>query len=127
MRLEGCSAWELKLIGNAIDIDKESHIRSSDISKALSHRAVADPLPASKAKSFDDSDLPIRKMPVYDPDSDISNLIYTIPAWINSVNRAQTNTDFQKISVAAKERTLAQLNRLLLAVISLEEDLRKEQ
>ena len=127
MRLEGCSAWELKLIGNAIDLDKESHIRSSDISKALSHRAVADPLPASKAKTFDDSDLPIRKMPVYDPDSDISNLIYTIPAWINSVNRAQTNTDFQKISVAAKERTLAQLNRLLLAVISLEEDLRKEQ
>ena len=124
MQLEGCSSWELKLIGNAINLDKECHIRSSDISKALSHRAVADPIPASK---FDDSDLPIRKMPVYDPDSDISSLIYTIPAWINSVNRAQTNTDFQKISVVAKERTLMQLNRLLLAVISLEEDLRKEQ
>lgn len=124
MQLEGCSSWELKLIGNAINLDKECHIRSSDISKALSHRAVADPIPTSK---FDDSDLPIRKMPVYDPDSDISSLIYTIPAWINSVNRAQANTDFQKISVVAKERTLMQLNRLLLAVISLEEDLRKEQ
>ena len=124
MQLEGCSSWELKLIGNAINLDKECHIRSSDISKALSHRAVADPITTSK---FDDSDLPIRKMPVYDPDSDISSLIYTIPAWINSVNRAQTNTDFQKISVVAKERTLMQLNRLLLAVISLEEDLRKEQ
>ena len=124
MQLERCSAWELKLIGNVIDLEKDGHIRSSDISKALSRRSTVDPPPATK---FDDSDLPIRKMPVYDPDSDISNLIYTIPAWINSVNRAQNNTDFQKISVVAKERTLAQLNRLLLAVISLEEDLRKEQ
>ena len=124
MQLERCSAWELKLISNAIDLENGGHIMRSDINKALSHRATVDPLPASK---FDDSDLPIRKIPVYDPDSDISSLIYTIPAWINSVNRAQTNTNFQKISVKAKERTLAQLNRLLVAVISLEEDLRKEQ
>ena len=124
MRLEACSAWELKLISSTVNHDNTSHIMSSDINKALSHKATVDLLPASK---FDDSDLPIRKMPVYDPDSDISSLIYTIPAWINSVNRAQVKTDFQKISVTAKERTLVQLNRLLLAVISLEEDLRKEQ
>ena len=124
MRLEACSAWELKLISSTVNHDNTSHIMSSDINKALRHKATVDLLPASK---FDDSDLPIRKMPVYDPDSDISSLIYTIPAWINSVNRAQVKTDFQKISVTAKERTLVQLNRLLLAVISLEEDLRKEQ
>ena len=124
MRLENCSSWELKLVSNTIDTSQSSHIRVSDINKALSHRAFADTYPVSK---FEDSELPIRKMPVYDPDSDISSLIYTIPTWVNSINRAQKNTDFEKISSIAKERTLLQLNKLLLAVIALEEDLRKER
>lgn len=127
VRLEACSSWELKLISNAVDPDKVSHIMSTDIDKALQHRSIADPMQASKGRSVDDSELPIRKMPEYDPDSDLSSLIYTIPAWINSVTRAQGKTDFQQITPAVKDRTIIQLNRLLTAVFSLEEDLRKER
>ena len=127
LRLEKCSAWELKLISNTIDSDKVSHIKSYDINKALSHSSSAEYMPTSKGRYLDDSELPIRKMPEYDPDSDISSLIFTIPAWINSITRAQRKTDFQQITPAAKERTIIQLNRLVSAVFSLEEDLRKER
>lgn len=127
LRLEKCSAWELKIISSTIDPDKVSHIKGYDINKALSHRSSTDYMSTLKGRPLDDSELPIRKMPEYDPDSDISSLIFTIPAWINSITRAQRKTDFQQITPTAKDRTIIQLNRLMSAVFSLEEDLRKEQ
>lgn len=36
----------------------------------------------------------LRSMPKFDPDADILNLIYTIPSWISSIDRAAKHTDF---------------------------------
>ena len=51
----------------------------------------------------------IRNMPKPDPDADISMLIYTIPSWVNSIQRTTTVSDFQLASADAKTRLRYQL------------------
>lgn len=46
----------------------------------------------------------IKNMPEYDPDAEVSSLIYTIPMWISSINRAKSATDMTKVSAVAKSR-----------------------
>lgn len=51
----------------------------------------------------------IKNMPEYDPDSDFSSLIYTIPSWISSIERVSTNASFDQISPATKDKLIQQL------------------
>ena len=46
----------------------------------------------------------LRSMPKFDPDADILNLIYTIPSWISSIDRAAKYTDFQKITAKSNHK-----------------------
>ena len=126
MEMEKFSSWELKLLRSCIREDTPSHIARTDISKIIQRRPSAKSPALASAKHSTDAELPIRKMPEYDPDSEISNLIYTIPAWINSIVRSQKNTDFQHVTPLARERTLMQLSRLEQAIVSIEDDLRKD-
>lgn len=127
LELEKFSSWELKLFKNNITPGRVSHIANADINDVIRHRPSSKSLSVTKGKPVVDSELPIRKLPQYDPDSEISNLIYTIPTWISSICRSQKNTDFQKITSSARDRTLSQLNRLSQAIASMEESLRKDQ
>ena len=127
LELEKFSSWELKLFKNNITPGRVSHIVNADINDVIRRRPSSKSLSITKGKSVVDSELPIRKLPQYDPDSEISNLIYTIPTWISSISRSQKNTDFQRITPSARDRTLSQLNRLSQAIASMEESLRKDQ
>ena len=51
-------------------------------------------------------------MPKPDPDAEISTLIFTIPSWINSIERTTTVSDFQQASEDAKNRLRYQLTVL---------------
>ena len=60
----------------------------------------------------------IHEMPKYDPDADILNLIYTIPSWISSIERARNNTDFNNTTMKSNQKLASQ-------IISLREVLEK--
>lgn len=51
----------------------------------------------------------VKQMPDYDPDGEISGLTLTIPSWIGSIRRAQSNADVSAISSQALERLAEQL------------------
>lgn len=127
LELERFSSWELKLFKTCITPGRVSHVVNADIDKVIRHRPSSKALSVTKGKPLVDSELPIRKLPQYDPDSEISNLIYTIPTWISSIARSQKNTDFQRITPLARSRTLDQLNRLSQTIESMEESLRKDR
>jgi hypothetical protein len=40
----------------------------------------------------------VKDLPEYDPDAQISSLTYTIPSWIDMIDKAFMNTDFTKVS-----------------------------
>lgn len=54
----------------------------------------------------------IHEMPKYDPDADILNLIYTIPSWISSIDRAANNTDFNSITMKSSWKLKEQIDLL---------------
>ena len=51
----------------------------------------------------------IHEMPKYDPDADILNLIYTIPSWISSIERARNNTDFKSTTMKSDQKLASQI------------------
>lgn len=63
----------------------------------ITHRHKPEPLPK------------IRNMPKPDPDAEISSLTYTIPYWINSIERTNTVANFPSASTEAKNRLRYQL------------------
>ena len=70
------------------------------VEKPATHRHKPEPTPE------------IRNMPKPDPDAEISTLIFTIPSWINSIERTTTVSDFQQASEDAKNRLRYQLTVL---------------
>lgn len=54
----------------------------------------------------------IKEMPRYDPDAEIASLALTIPSWISSIERAQSQTNMQLISADARQRIKVQLCQL---------------
>lgn len=80
------------------DIYRKLHLRSSPIrvkSKSLTKNHYEPPK--------------IKSMPEYDPDSDFSSLIYTIPSWISSIDRVSSTASFEKISPSTKDKLIHQL------------------
>lgn len=55
----------------------------------------------------------IKEMPEYDPDSEVSSLTLTIPSWIGSIQRAERNSDFSRITERAREKLIAELVNLI--------------
>ena len=55
----------------------------------------------------------IRKIPKYDPDVELAGLIFTLPSWLNSINRIY-EVDLKKVSNKTKKdlyERMLQLNR----------------
>lgn len=55
----------------------------------------------------------IKEMPEYDPDAEVSSLALTIPSWIGSIQRAERNSDFFKITERARAKLIYELNNLI--------------
>ena len=54
----------------------------------------------------------IKKMPEHDPDALVSSLSFTIPSWINTIQRTMSTTDITAISDDAREVIQIRLNEL---------------
>jgi len=69
---------------------------------------------------------PIKNMPAFDPDAEVSSLTLTIPSWISSITRTRKIADLQSASEPAKEKLRVQLRSLRQAtkamLRALEED-----
>ena len=69
---------------------------------------------AEKQKNYENAAViskSVKDMPEYDPDAEISSMIYTIPSWINSISRL-ISTDFSKVTNNAKLKLLNELDNL---------------
>ncbi len=60
----------------------------------------------------------IKDMPVFDPDAELSSLIYTIPTWIQWINRT-IKSDLERCSDTAKDSLKKELHDLKYSIESL--------
>jgi len=65
-----------------------------------------------KKPPIQQSEIPIKQAPKYDPDAEISSLSLTIPNWISSINRTRDITEFGNTTVDARKILESQLNHL---------------
>ena len=73
-------------------------------------------------------DLPIKKLPAFDPDAELSSLAFTIPSWISSIKRTRKNTKISQTSAQTRNQLRNQLSELedaitLMLLFINEEDL----
>ena len=68
----------------------------------------------------------IKDMPAYDPDGEVCSLALTVPSWIGSINRAQSLSDFTKVSESAGAKLIYELDRLVFTVEGIRATLVKE-
>lgn len=58
----------------------------------------------------------VKDMPAYDPDSEILSLAFTIPSWINSIDRTRSAANLAEVSSNARHRLEEELTGLKLVV-----------
>ena len=54
----------------------------------------------------------VKDMPVYDPNSDLAGLTYTIPSWVSSINRIRDQVDMRACSTQDQKRLYWALEEL---------------
>ena len=64
-------------------------------------------------------DLPIKQIPKFDPDAEISSLSLTIPSWISTIDRTKKNTLFGQTTLDARQSLYIQLENLRRAASNL--------
>lgn len=124
IELERLPARDLHALNSTLSDSRVEHITYSDFRHELLWKSVPT-MPQPRTRQQEDGSLPIRQMPAYDPDSDLANLIYTIPTWVSSIKRSQRNTDFTKATTGAKEKVRVQLSLLQNAIIEMEKSLKE--
>lgn len=82
---------------------------------------------AIKQPVIPQQDLPIKQIPKFDPDAEISSLSLTIPSWISSIERTQKNTLFGQTTLAARQALYIQLENLRRTASNLLFVLKEEQ
>lgn len=55
----------------------------------------------------------IKDMPTFDPDAEVTELTLTMPTWVSSIKRTQSNANLNIISTQAREKLTAELNTLI--------------
>lgn len=58
----------------------------------------------------------VKTMPAYDPDAEVSSLIFTIPSWVNSINRVSQMPKLIEVSSTAKTRLKEELIKLQISI-----------
>lgn len=84
------------------------------------------PVPILPKQLPPQTDIPIKQLPKYDPDSEISGLTLTIPSWISSINRTRSNADFRYISENAKDKLASQLAEMKGIIDTMLNDIKEE-
>jgi hypothetical protein len=124
------------ILSGHIKISQENAVKLSELpspeikslsAELLTGRAI-DSIPKSikKPECLPAALSSVKDMPAYDPDAETLSLAFTIPSWVNSVNRTRTTTNFDNISDNARQRLEAALSDLKLIIdtmlLSIRED-----
>jgi len=107
LNLSNLSKEELYSLLDYLTEDSEGQITYSDVRKELQWK------PIQRHSKLDadipQKDIPIKQLPKYDPDAEISSLALTIPSWISSIRRATKNTKFDETTKKARDNLSTQL------------------
>jgi hypothetical protein len=61
----------------------------------------------------------VKDVPPFDPDAEAASMIYTIPAWVNSLERIFARGDFSQVSFDARYKLRKELTALICAAETL--------
>ena len=71
--------------------------------------------------------MPIKEIPEYDPDAELSSLTLTIPSWISSIERTKSTSELSKTSDLARSKLSKQLVLLKNAAMQMQEVLKENE
>ncbi len=123
--LGNLNSEEMQRIASAVEEYDIDHLSTADISRSLQwkqhgkHSGPSERMPADEPL--------IRKMPEYDPDSEICSLVLTIPSWIGSISKAVSQSDLRKSSPTAIKRLIGSLQELKHAIAMAESAVQEVQ
>lgn len=100
---------EVRALNHSLSENNTERIGYSEMRHELQwQRLPSAPLRKKKPEPI----MPIKEIPEYDPDAEISSLTLTIPSWISSIERTRTTADFSATSQTARNKLLKQLDSL---------------
>jgi len=73
---------------------------------------VCEVLPKPPPRKFKKNKITVKDTPTYDPDAQIMSLTYTVPSWLNAIDKAFMDSDFNKISFKARYKLIKELTTL---------------
>ena len=117
---------ELKTISRSAVEENTVHLTFSDIRHEVKYTHTQTKAPVSRRERKEQkekSNAGIRKMPEYNPDSDVNSLCMTINSWVSSIERVNSRTDFSTISNRAMLELMKQLTILESTINTLQKSL----
>lgn len=98
---------ELKKISGKMSRNQMPYIKYCNSRSVIknSEAEAEESLPNSSTASIGS----IKKMPVYDPDSEITRLTLTIPSWISSIQKTRSSIKINEASESAKDKLMQSL------------------
>lgn len=104
--LSGMEEQEIREMSQRMQSAPNTYVRYSETRKNISGVESQKPGPRVQPPPA------IKTMPSYDPDAEVASLTLTIPSWISSIDRAQTNADLKRVSKPARMRLEEALRQL---------------
>ena len=117
---------ELKTISRSAVEENTVHLTFSDIRHEVKYTHTQTKAPVSRRERKEQKEknnAGIRKMPEYNPDSDVNSLCMTINSWVSSIERVNRRTDFSTISNRAMLELMKQLTILESTINTLQKAL----
>ncbi len=108
---------ELRVLNNSLSESNLNHISYAEIRDELHWQHISTSITNNKGDKG--IRMPIKELPEYDPDAEISSLSLTIPSWISSIERTLSLADLDKTTAPARERLLNELFALHKAVFTI--------
>ena len=96
---------ELKKISRKMSRNQMPYIKYCNSRSVIKNSKAEESLPNNSTASIGS----IKKMPVYDPDSEITRLTLTIPSWIRSIQKTRSSIKINEASESAKDKLMQSL------------------
>ena len=96
---------ELKKISHKMSRNQMPYIKYCNSRSVIKNSETEVSMPNSSTASIGS----IKKMPVYDPDSEITRLTLTIPSWISSIQKTRSSIKINEASESAKDKLMQSL------------------
>ncbi len=106
--------------------EKLDHITLSYIRNEVKWSHINTKSPVSRREKTEEkakTNVNIRQMPEYDPDSEVNSLCLTIDSWISSIQRVRGSENFPKITNTASLKLMRKLTVLEHTINTIQESL----